>query len=424
MESALRRIVVPFHASTSGAGELTWGQREIWNAMVSQRSWLPIFFTEPLESFTTLDDVVEMLRSRILRFDAMRTRLEFGPDGEPRQVVAAAGAIGLEVFEAGDGDPAALAAEISRRYSATPHDHAEDWPVRPAVVLRHSTPVLLVSVYCHLVLDALARQVRGEGPQPLRLAEWERGAEARRLSAASMAYWEKQLRAIPARRFAPPTDPRTPRWWQAEFRSRALYLALQAIAPGAGAATAPLLAVFALALNRVTGADPVVLQLVVGNRFHSHLADVFAPVNQAGLWVLDVNTASIDDLVKGSRRRSMSVYKHAYYDPRARAGLIARIEAERGEALDLGCLFNDRRIDRTTGATPGAADVKAALGTSTFTWQSRTDHPREPLFVNAEDAADVVELTAWTDTHYLAPDDLEAVLREMEAIAVEAAVRR
>ena len=53
MVSAVSRIVVPFHGATSGVGELTWGQREIWTAMLTQRSWLPIFFVQPLASGTS-----------------------------------------------------------------------------------------------------------------------------------------------------------------------------------------------------------------------------------------------------------------------------------------------------------------------------------------------------------------------------------
>jgi hypothetical protein len=433
MVSAVSRIVVPFQGAASGAEELTWGQREIWTAMVTQQSWLPIFFIQPLEPATTVDDVVAELRSCMQRYDSMRTRLEFGPGGEPRQVVAGAGETVLEVFEAGDADPAGVAADVQEQYRTGDHDFVHDWPARIAVVLRHGTPTHLVSVYCHLVMDAHARTAmlrdpsdrdaaRGEAMRPTQLARWERGDAARRLSAASMAHWERQLRQIPARRFAPSADPRNPRYWEAVFRSRALHLALQVLAPRAAAATAPLLAVFAVALARVTGSNPVVAQVVVSNRFHAHLADVFAPVNQTGLWVLDVDGTTVAEALGRSRRRAMSTYKHAYYDPRERAGLIARVSRERGEELDLNCFFNDRRMNPPTGEVPEAADVEAAAGTSTFGWRTRTDKPSERLFVNVEESAHDVHLTAWIDTHYLAPADLEAVLREMEVVAVAAAL--
>lgn len=429
MVSAVSRIVVPFHGAGSGVEELTWGQREIWTAMVTQRSWLPIFFIEELTPGTTVEDVAAQLRRHMERYDSMRTRLEFGPDGEPRQVVADAGEIVLEVVEAGDADPARVALDVQERYRTGEHDFVRDWPARTAVVLRHGTPTHLVSVYCHLVMDAHARAAMLRGPagtdealRPVALARWEQGDAARKLSAASMAYWEKHLRAIPARRFAPSADPRTPRYWEAVFRSRALHLALQVIAPRAATGTAPLLAVFAVALARVTGSNPVVAQVVVSNRFHAHLADVFAPVNQTGLWVLDVADTTVTEALGAARRRAMSTYKHAYYDPRERADLIARLSRERGEELDLTCFFNDRRMSPATDDVPTAADVKAALGTSTFTWRTRTDQPSERLFIHVEDAPDAVLLTAWTDTHYLAPGDLEAVLHEMEAVAVAAAL--
>lgn len=436
MVSAVSRVVVPFQGATSGVEELTWGQREIWTAMLTQRSWLPIFFVQQLTPGTTVEDVTAQLRHCMQRYDSMRTRLEFGPGGEPRQVVADAGETVLEVFEAGDADPAEVAAEVEMQYRCGEHDYVRDWPVRTAVVLHHGTPTHLVSVYCHLVMDALARAamlrelsdrdtVPGGAMRPAQLARWERGDAARKLSAASMAHWERQLRHIPARRFAPSADPRTPRYWEAVFRSRALHLALQVIAPRAAAATAPLLAVFAVALARVTGSNPVVAQVVVSNRFHAHLADVFAPVNQTGLWVLDVAGTTVAEVLGLSRRRAMSTYKHAYYDPRERAGLIARVSRERGEELDLGCFFNDRRMNPATDAVPTAADVEAAAGTGTLTWRTRTDKPNERLFVNADDATDAtdaIHLSAWIDTQYLAPADLEAVLREMEAVAVAAAL--
>jgi hypothetical protein len=433
MVSAVSRIVVPFHATTSGVEELTWGQREIWTAMVTQQSWLPIFFVQELQPGTTVEDVAAELRSCMERYDSMRTRLEFGPGREPRQVVADSGEIVLEVFEAGGADPAGIAAAVQERYRTGDHDFVHDWPARTAVVLRHGTPTHLVSVYCHLVMDALARAAMlrdlsdpdaapSGAMRPAQLARWERGDVARTLGAASMAYWERQLRQIPARRFAPSSDPRTPRYWEAEFRSRALHLALRVIAPRAAGATAPLLAVFAVALARVTGSNPVVTQVVVSNRFHAHLVDVFAPVNQTGLWVLDVADTTVAEVLGRSRRRAMSTYKHAYYDPRERADLIARVSRERGEELDVACFFNDRRMSPTTDDIPSVADVKAASGTGTFTWRTRTDKPNERLFVHAEDATDVVHLSAWTDTHYLAPGDLEAVLHEMEAVAVATAL--
>jgi hypothetical protein len=150
-------------------------------------------------------------------------------------------------------------------------------------------------------------------------------------------------------------------------------------------------------------------------------------VNQTGLWEVDVADTTFDEVFARSRRRAMSTYKHAYYDPRHRGELIARISAERGEDVDVGWFFNDRRLAQ--GADPGAdpptaAEVRSALAETTFAWATRTDTPNERFFVHVEDDPDAIWLTAWTDTHHLAPGDLEAVLRGMESVAVAAATDR
>ncbi len=71
--------------------------------------------------------------------------------------MAGHGELAVEVFEAGDGDPVEIAAEVARRYGDDDFDFARDWPVRIGLVLRHGRPSHLATVYCHLVLDAPAR---------------------------------------------------------------------------------------------------------------------------------------------------------------------------------------------------------------------------------------------------------------------------
>jgi hypothetical protein len=444
--TAVQRIIMPFQGLRTIEAELTWGQREIWMAMVRQRSWMPIFWFRSLPTGTTLDDVAARLTNAVVRYESLRTRLVFDEDGEPRQSVAGHGELTLEVYEAGARDPADVAAEVQVHYCTKDYDFTADWPVRAAVVVREGQPSHLVTVFCHLVLDAMARDMLlrdlsgedhggsdapsppGGGMQPAELAHWERDAPARQSSAASLVYWERVLREIPARRFTDPIDRRRPRYWEAVFHSPATQFALRAIAPRAPGATATLLALFAIALARVTGSNPVVLQVIVSNRFRTQLTEVFAPVNQTGLWAVDVADTTIEDVLGRSRRRAMSTYKNAYYDPRSRRELLARICAERGEEIDLGCFFNDRRMalampDPATPA-PTEAEVRAAMAQTTFAWKTRTDQPSERLFVHVDDADEAVLLHVWIDTHCLAPHELEAALRELDAVALTAAFDR
>jgi hypothetical protein len=434
--SPVQRIPVPFRGLATDVEELTWGQREIWTAMVSQRSWMPIPLVRTLEPGTTVADVGSELRYCLGRYDSLRTRLTFDAAGEPRQVVAGDGELVLEVFEAGDADPDAVAAQVVDRYRDHDFDFAHDWPVRTAVVLRNGAPSHVVSVFCHLAIDGAARMAllaeladRDRAPfgamRPTELARWERTEAAIRASATSMRHWEALLREIPARRSARSGDPRSPRYWEAVFESRAMHLALQVISRRTKASTAALLAVFAVALARVTGDRHAVAQVVVSNRFRPHLANVFAPVNQTGLWAVEVGGATFDEVFSQSRRRAVGAYKHAYYDPRQRDELIARVSRERGEEVDVGWFVNDRRL--TTGADPADHDptparLRAASGETTLAWRTRTDAPSERFFLNVEDVPGLISLTVQIDTHAVAPADLTALLREMEAVAVAAAL--
>ena len=52
---------------------------------------MPIGGAQPLPPGTTVQDLQERLRYLMSRYQSMRTRLRFEPDGTPRQVVYAAG---------------------------------------------------------------------------------------------------------------------------------------------------------------------------------------------------------------------------------------------------------------------------------------------------------------------------------------------
>ena len=58
---------------------------------------------------------------------------------------------------------------------------------------------------------------------------------------------------------------------------------------------------------------------------------------------------------------------------------------------------------------------------SRFTWGVQMERFNEKLFIHADDVPGVMQLFASADTHWVAPDQLEACLRGMEAALVEAA---
>jgi hypothetical protein len=400
-------------------------------------SWLPIGGVLRFPPGTTVDDATADLRYVMSRYPSMRTRLRFDPDGV-RQVVSDSGEIALEIVDAADdADPARVAIDVWLRYWDTGYDFESEWPVRMAVVRHRGALSRRVWMMCHLVTDGGGGRVVIEeladrdraGPTtmpPLEQARWQLSPAGQRQSRMALRHWENALRSAPARRFRPPTERPHPRYWQAKLDSLATHLAVRALSARTGVESpSVLMAIFAVALAGVTGINPVVTQVTVNNRFRPGLGRTVSPIAQNGLCVIDVAGATVDEVVTSARRRAIAAYKNAYYDPDQRDGLVARVNQERAEEVDLNCLFNDRRLKPRTegGPPPAAGEIRAALADSSFEWTHKQDRVRfDGLIVNIEDVPDTTQITMPFDTHQVIPSDVEACLRRMEEVAVAAAL--
>lgn len=430
------RVLVDFAGEGEGVDEMSWGMWEIWQAMGRQRSALPIGGRTPLEPGTTMADLAAELRYLMCRFHAMRTRLVFDAEGRPTQQLFARGRIALDVYDADpDADADEVAAAVEQQYRQREFDFAGHWPVRMGAVRQHGRPTHLVTVMHHLVTDGMGgavmlREVRAResapvnGMQQLEQARWQGSPAGRRQNARALRHWEGVLRAVPARQLPGPTDPRSPRHWGAVFHSPALTAALPAVLARTGAdMPSVLLGLYATALYRVTGINPVVVRPVVNNRFRPGLSDVVCMLAQAGVSVLDVAGATAEEVIALARRTSMSAYKHAYFDPEDLIALIARVSRERGEDVTIGTYLNDRSTYRPAADAPrpAAQDLRALRARTTFTWIAREDTQTERLFVHVDDAPDGLRFEIRIDTHYISPAATEAFARAMEAAAIEAA---
>lgn len=428
------RVAVAFAGEGSGVEELSWGQWEIWLAMVAQQTSLPLGGTKPLSPDTTVEDIAEELRFLMSRFQSMRTRLRFDETGRPRQVLSASGETTLAVFDAGDADPDAVAAEVDEQYQATLFDYASEWPVRMAVVRQHGRLTHMVVTMCHLVTDGpgglvmldevgTRTTVPVDGMQPLAQARWQRSAAGKRHNDLALRYWGGLLRSIPPRRFNRSGDERAPRHWEGIFRSRALWLALHATVVRSGIdPSAVVLGVFAVALARITGINPVVTRPIVSNRFRPGLARVVAMVAQSGICSLDVADIRMEDAIEVARRGAFVAYKYAYFDPERMNALIDEVTAERGPDFDISCFFNDRRAQpSSTDHVVTPEEVREAVRDTDFQWGRQQDEPFERLFLHVDDLGDAIQLKMFIDTAYLSPGQGEALVRGMESVAVEAA---
>lgn len=450
----VERILVPFEGEGAGIGELSWGQQEIWLAMTHQRHSLPIGGALPLPEGKTVAGVAADLGFAVSRHQSLRTRLRLRGSSLPQQEVAAEGQVPLEVAEAA-GDAARAAAGIDRRYHDVPFDYEHEWPIRWAVVTHRGKVTHLVSRICHIAADGLGIMAmmddlrardpatgRASGPvtamQPLDQARYQSTWAAQRQGRASLRYWEDLLHSIPASRFGRSGDERSPRYWQLRYDSPAARLAVRAIAARTEAASSVvLLAAFAVALAKVTGRNPVAVRVVVSNRFRPGLAASVSPVNQSGLCVIDVDGVTFGGAVSRAWAASIKAAKYAYYEPAQLHDLVARVGRERGEEIDISCLFNDRRMlpegGDPGGGSPSAAQITGAQITgaqrlSRIIPGYRRDEPSERLFFHINDTEGTGDYAGdyelCFDTRFVSPGQAEAFLRTLEDVAVQAAVGR
>lgn len=438
------QVVVPFAAEGHGVGELTWAQKGLWTAMRTTGTSLPLGGVSPLPPGCTVEEVARGLRFTLVRHPALRTRLRLRGEELPEQDVAGSGEAVLTVVDAGGEDPVLVADRLRAGWEATVFDYATEWPIRMGAVTAGGAVSHVVAVYCHLALDLyglealladLATMDRHTGvsavpvdaPSPLQLAAAQQQPDARRRSAASLRHWERLLREIPARRLPGSADRRRPRFLELNYSSPAALHALRRLAVRTGLRTAPLLmAACATALTRVTGQEPAVLQVLVSNRFRPGLARAVTPLTQSSLCAVEVDGAELTDVAVRAQRAVVRAGKNAYYDPLTLDALYAAVDADRAEHVDVDCFYNDRRRagrHDEPDQVPEPAEITAALPLSALRLDRELEQFDHRLFVHVNDVPDAVDWTVCADSHHLAPADAEALLRQMEAVLVDAALR-
>jgi hypothetical protein len=433
------RVLVPFEGEGSGVGELTWGQQHIWGAIRALGSPMNMCAVRTLAEGATVDEFVGELRFYLSRFQAMRTRLRFEPDGRALQVVVSSGQAVLDIQDTDSGtDPAEFAARIAEREEGAAFDHTTEFPIRMTLVRRQGVLTHLVTTLSHLATDreggfAMYRDLLDRDPgtghvatpvrlHPLELAARQRTPAARRQSDAALTYWANQLRTVPARRFGDPVDHGGPRYWRVQTVSPSIQLAIRAIASRLRVdVAAVLLAMYAIALDRVTGNHPSVIQLLVSNRFRPGLADIVSNISQSGLCVVDVSGVTVDEAVVRTWRASINAYKNAYFDLNGWKDLLAGAARERGDH-DFGYYYNDRSSHgQDPDRVPTPADVDAARSRDSAPRWTRLDYFNERLMLTVDDAPDGLALMVQADTHYVPKADLAALVTGMAAVAVAAA---
>jgi hypothetical protein len=437
------RVLVGFHGSRGGVCGLSWGQLAIWRAIQRlvpddaslNMSWVTALEDEGISVDTPLERVTGTVAFIMGRHESLRTRVTDG-----LQVLLQDGTIELEVVDATRADAAAAARDLQARLTGPAFDYPKEWPLRVGAVRVGDVVTHAVFAICHLVTDrggltALVRDVLDSlagrpaldppGRQPYDQALHQQSDAGRRQSAKALRYWARHLRAVPPDRFPsaefPSAEPDgEPRFISATLSSPAADQAVSLLADREQVSgSAVILAAAACRLARQTGAREAVLQVIVSNRFRPGFADSVGPASQDGLCVIEVGDDGLGPVIGRAMRASMQAYLHAQYDPVALDALLDEA------GVDLSCSFNDRRFDAQTppaaaaGVTPDG--LRAALPATTLTWEP-VEHYGARYFLHVNAVPGVLDLTLFGDTSVFPAAAVEAHLRGIETLLVEAAL--
>jgi len=434
------RVPVSFSGPGEGIEELSWGQRSMWISIGREGRSITLGGIAPLPPEATLQRLTDVLRFAMGRHQALRTRMVFGPDGSVRQRVFSSGTVMLEVVEAGEEDPAAVAQRVYDDFTGRDFDYEHEWPVRQAIICRRGTPSYSVAVYLHTQLDGMGLQelvddlanldrrtgqalCPVEGLGPLDQARWQRTPAAQRQSDGSLRHLEKVLRTVDLERFPLLYPEQEPRFPMLRIDSPALLLATRLLARQLNIDSSPiLLGLYAVATGRLRQQSRFVTLLAVSNRFRPGLATSVSLLAQVSPCLIELADITLHEALSRARRASVSAYKYGFYDPVARLELIERIHAERGGPVDLSCFFSDRRAKRSAaGPTdPTRDDVLAALPATTLRWVPRVQELPEKLYLTVADADDAIGLELHAGSQYFTPAEMQELALSMESLAVEA----
>jgi hypothetical protein len=439
------RVLVAFEGEGTGEAELAFGQTPIWQSIV-QAGPAAITHIEDADPGTTVDAVADILSFMIGRHQSLRTLLVLRESGPPLQRVYAAGTVPLLVVACAADDPAEVAEALAAHWKVEPFAYETEWPVRAAAIVAGAdshTVTHWVTAFLHTSIDgfglaALLADIRARDPRtgapagpvtalpPLAQAAFEASPAGQRQNTQSLAHLERVLRSAPASLFGPPRHEGERRFSMVRYRSRAMSMAIHAIAARNRLHEAPaLLAAFVVGVGRVTGVNSLLTLMMVSNRFRPGYGDSVSALSQVVPVMLDTADLSLGEVVGLASGKALNAYRNAYCDAYEQDEVVSRVERERGEEIDLSCYYNDRRRQHGICAglpAPTAGEIRAAVQDSEVSWAQDPRVPKTTLHLSVEDPPGAVDLVLSADERYFPPAEQEVLARAIEQAAVQAAI--
>ena len=439
---------VTFAGRSERSAPLTWGQRAIHAAirwLGDDACYFNLTRVVPVPSGVTVDRALDAVAALLVRHEGLRTVLQELADGSWQQHVRGAGSLALPVVRPRPGGEAP-ARELVDRLAQHTFRHDRELPLLVGIVLDDARPSHVVLAVSHLAADGwaadllvtdLARLLDGTadaGPawQPVDQARHESTGQGAARGLAAVDHWRRTVRTVPRDLF-PRVDrgERTARYVRVRLTSTALAVASTVVAARSGVSTGTvLLASAAIVLGRLVGRDEVPFQLIASNRLTERNRALVGPLAENALCVVDVAPArgagGFDRVARGAFAAGLNAYRHGQYDPDAVARVLEEERARGGGELNLGCFFNDMRIGRSWGAGPDAPGdaspdaVRALRSRSTLSVTGTWDRQDATYFVSVGDWGGTCGLQLMADTALVPRERIDALLREMEEVVVDA----
>lgn len=434
-----------------GVGDLTWGQRFVWDilqALAPANHYINVRLRVHLPTTATVEGVLEALRALIREQEILRTRFPVDEDGEPHQHCDQAGELRVTLCQAGPGEVRALADAEEERLWHEPFQHDDEWPLRVSVIVSDDRPRQVVFVFSHLAVDAwgcgvlrarfldllrtsggapaLAPTPAPAGWQSRARAEFERTAPALEANARTLAYWRRFLDTTAQTAFPVSPEPgESPLFPGVGLHSVALAAAVQAFAARLRVGPASvLLGTIGAIIGIRTGTGSVPLLLASGNRFTAADAASVGTFYQAAPALIPLDAASLADTIRTADKVSKLAYLRGQGDPRDVARLLEDANTRRGVAIDLATTVNVvPEPPLSTAAAPAPPSVPELRKLTTTTRLSELegrDSEQLKLYLHAKAlrARAVIEL--FCDSRYLDSATARAVLSGLELVLIEA----
>jgi hypothetical protein len=286
----------------------------------------------------------------------------------------------------------------------------------------------VVLAFCHVAADGLGAEVAvrelralllrgGDGvtagppaPRPLDLAAWQAGPEGRRAAARAARMWEKVPREVMFDRRAGAGE--RPRVWRGQLASRAMDLAVRAVAARHRTSTSTvLLAATAAMVGRATGRQRCAVLPIASNRFRRDTARIVGMVSQEGVFALDGVDRPFGALLRAADPAALRAYRSAFHDP---------VDRERGAWVQPLCCFNDQRLAKPDPAPCLPEEIRAALPETELTWPLGQDRLNCRFCVHVSGN---LEISVTADTAFLPRARIEGFLYVLESLLVAEALR-